>query len=463
MAVLSLDIGTTKICALAVDEDGGAILETLFSANAFLPSPHSYERIQDPDAIFRTAENMCAELIGKYAPIRCIGISGQMHGIVYTDSSGTALSPLYTWQDMRASLSYRDGMSYAGYLHKLNTGNIAAGYGLATHFYQLKLGLVPAGASSLCTIGDYIAMRLCSLKKPLMHSTNADSIGFFNISGSHFEYDALEAAGINPHILPAVTGANEILGKTKEGIPVCVAIGDNQASFLGSVRDSDKSVLVNVGTGSQLSLVQESISAPHGLETRPFFDRKLLLVGAALCGGRAYAILERFFQELFAMSSQPVPNDLYSLMDRSVLEVPRPDDPLTVKPLFAGTRKDPFIRGSIENISQHNFTPSNLIRGFLEGIADELHEMYRPVRDSIKNKYQYLILSGNGARKNIPLIGMLSEKFNLSVEMPRCREEAAYGAALFALTCTGHFTNVSEAQKLIQYQSVCSNTEASSN
>ena len=31
--------------------------------------------------------------------------------------------------------------------------------------------------------------------------------------------------------------------------------------------------------------------AGTGIETRPFFDGKYLAVGAALCGGRAYATL----------------------------------------------------------------------------------------------------------------------------------------------------------------------------
>lgn len=35
MVVVSLDIGTTKICAIAVDSDTGEVLEVLSGANAF--------------------------------------------------------------------------------------------------------------------------------------------------------------------------------------------------------------------------------------------------------------------------------------------------------------------------------------------------------------------------------------------------------------------------------------------
>ena len=46
--------------------------------------------------------------------IAVIGITGQMHGIVYTDCNGMAISPLYTWQDGRGNLPYGDTTYEAG-------------------------------------------------------------------------------------------------------------------------------------------------------------------------------------------------------------------------------------------------------------------------------------------------------------------------------------------------------------
>ena len=37
--------------------------------------------------------------MGTGKTITSIGITGQMHGILYVDESGRGLSPLYTWQD----------------------------------------------------------------------------------------------------------------------------------------------------------------------------------------------------------------------------------------------------------------------------------------------------------------------------------------------------------------------------
>ena len=66
---------------------------------------------------------------------------------------------------------------------------------------------------------------------------------------------------MDPGILPEVTREHRIVGRLKESAGegnqsgtcvVSVALGDNQASFLGSVGPEER-LLLNVGTGSQIS------------------------------------------------------------------------------------------------------------------------------------------------------------------------------------------------------------------
>ena len=61
------------------------------------------------------------------------------------------------------------------------------------------------------------------------------SWGCYNLKEKEFEYEALEKAGVEVSYLPQVSKDFFIAGETKEGIPVMGAIGDNQASFRGSV------------------------------------------------------------------------------------------------------------------------------------------------------------------------------------------------------------------------------------
>ena len=44
------------------------------------------------------------QLLERYPQTASIGLTGQMHGIVYLDREGRCISPLYTWQDGRGNL-----------------------------------------------------------------------------------------------------------------------------------------------------------------------------------------------------------------------------------------------------------------------------------------------------------------------------------------------------------------------
>ena len=450
MAVLSLDLGTTKICALVMDEESGVIVETRYASSVFLPADHSWDRRQDPEQIFAVVGELVSELMKTYRTFRCIGISNQMHGILYIDSAGRALSPLYTWQDLSASLVMENGESYAAFLAKFSPGPIAPGYGLATCFYHRCSGQIPPGAVKLCSIGDYIGMRLCNSALPVMHATNAGGMGFFDLRHFCFDEKSMELAGLDPSLLPRTVSGGEVLGNFSGSIPVCVAIGDNQASFLGSVQDSEGSIAINIGTGSQISLVSSRPESSGPLEVRPFFEGRFLLVGASLCGGRAYTILEKFFRQVLSMAGSAAEHSLYDAMD--ALAEQTNESVLRVDTLFAGSRLDPSVRGSIQNISEDNFTPANLVTGFLNGIIQELYSLYLPHKDKEGPGRQRLVGAGNGIRKGRPLKRLLSEKFGMPLEIPLYQEEAAYGAALFALTCIGYFENTAQAQRLVRYE-----------
>lgn len=429
MKILGIDIGTTSICGVVVDSDSGEIIKSLTKPNeAFLKSEKPYEIIQNPEIIMQSVYDILGELNAENAS--AIGFSGQMHGIVYTDENGKAASPLFTWQDQRAAAEYKDGKSYAQIL------GCFTGYGLATDFYNEVNGLIPENAAYLCTIADYAAMQLCGLKKPLVHITNAASLGCFDIIKNCFTVD-------NPR-LPAVTAEFKAVGEYK-GIPVCVALGDNQASFIGSVSDAENA-LINVGTGSQISWLTDKLVSSNGVENRPFDGKRYLAAGCALCGGRAFAMLERLFREIASLASGKETESLYSQIDKLLEE--KIETTLSADCRFCGTRNDPSIRGSISNISENNFTAADIAFAVLNGMSSELYEMYK----NGGQKAGMLVCSGNGMRKNAALRRITSEMFGCDIKIPLYAEEASYGAALAAAVACGCFENISDACKVIKYR-----------
>lgn len=426
-----IDIGTTSICALARDaEIGKVLLSRTRSNHSVIASEEAFARLQDPDAILSTAMSLLEELIEGCGEPASIGITGQMHGILYLDPAGNAVSPLYTWQDARGAEERSEGENYIAYLRRVTGYPVSAGYGLVTHFYQLEHNAVPSCASKICTIHDYLAMKLAGRQTPIVHTSDAASLGFYNLERDAFDLEALRSVGIDPAILPDVTGEDRApIGFYLGKIPILPAIGDNQASFLGTAGSEGGTLLVNVGTGSQVSMIAPLCKTVPGIECRPFPGNRHLLVGSSLCGGRAYAVLEKFFREVANMCGADI-SSAYPFMDRLMAEI-SPEQTLTVSTLFDGTRENPEIRGSINGISVTNLNPAALMDGFLRGIAEELYTLYR---DMGAGKIVRMVGAGNGLRLNPALCKIISERFGMPLELSEAKEEAALGAAIFALS-----------------------------
>lgn len=432
---LGVDIGTTGICAVALD---CATRQTLYTAHcpndAFVVTDRDWEKIQDPQRILSAVKKLIDEVLTELNCLpTAVGVTGQMHGILYLNADGKSISPLYTWQDGRGTQKLADGKSTVETVMETAGLKVYSGYGLVTHIYNLKQGLVPADAVCVCTVHDWIAMWLAGLKRPVMHASDAASLGFYDTARNVFDTDSLQRLGVDVSILPRVSERSEVLGYYADTVPVRIAIGDNQASFLGAVGQRGEDVLlINVGTGSQVSIVGSLTESKNGIECRPFVDGKCLLVGSSLCGGRAYALLEKLFCEIANLCGAQIAS-AYPFMDRVMEQMGERKTELTVSTLFDGTREEPTLRGSITGISVENLHAVDLMSGFLQGIADELHRFYLQMRESgVCPEARMMIGAGNGLRYNPTLCRAMERVFGLPLELSSVSEEAAVGAASFA-------------------------------
>ena len=429
MKALGIDVGTTSV-SFAVFSEGTGVLETRSFPNKTLVSSESWARLQSPSDVLTEIHVQLDRLLSCHPDIRAIGVTGQMHGIVYLDAIGEPVSPLYTWQDGRGDLPYDGAASWAQHLSQTTTYPLSTGYGMVTHFYNLRHGLVPENAAYLCCIGDYIAMKLAGLSAPLMEPSNAAGIGLYKLQEGCFDAEALRQAGIDGKILPQII-KRPLLGTGALGVPVYAAIGDNQAAFWGAVGKRQDTLSINVGTGSQIAVYSREYLAVPGLETRPFPGGGWLLVGAALCGGRSYALLESFFRQTVKMVTG-LDACVYDAMNRALDEAGAIEDvPLAVT-TFQGTRQDPALRGSISGIGTDNFTPIHFMHSVLHGMARELRNMYDLYTAATGDNKASLVGSGNGLRKNPHLLHALEDVFERPVCLSPWAEEAACGAALYA-------------------------------
>ncbi len=426
MKAIGIDIGIENIYGILIDAKTGVVEKSVsFSNTSSLHYRQSFQQIQEVSMISNIVDEIlkCIPLEG----VSAIGLTGQMHGMLYVDKKGNPASSLYTWRDGRGELPYKN-TTYAKYLGSYS------GYGNVTDFYNRENGLRPEKAVTYCTIADFIAMKLCGLKEPYIHDSNAASFGNYNIESMTFDYD------YNPKITKGYT----IIGEYK-GIPVSVAIGDNQASVFSTLIDEDD-VLVNVGTESMVSVISDTPAVSSEHEIRPYFDNKYLIVGTSLGGGRIYTLLKDFYKAIVQNFTEVSDDEIYSYMNSTPINF---EHTLMVDSRFAGTRQHPELTGNIKNIKFDNFAPENLTSSLLDALSGELYCFYR----HIETKRGGLIGAGNGIRKNPALVKYLENRFKTIMKIPVHIEEAAFGAALYALISAGVFKNAEEAQKIVKFRS----------
>lgn len=450
MKSIGIDIGTTTICGILFDDETNTILETkTLSNNSMLPSNHSYETLQDPIKILSICNEILSNFYDHYTSIGSIGVTGQMHGILYIDADGNPTTPLYTWQDQRGNLPYVDHMTYTEYIHHKTNEIVATGFGMVTYFYHHTHNLIPKTSTTFCTIPDFIAMKLARQTTPFLHSSMATSLGLYSLTKQQFNQNAIENLNLNSSFLPMISQHECILGTTTTGIPVSIALGDNQASFFGSV-DQKSNLLVNVGTGSQISIFYEQLPPKSPLEPRPYIGNTYLLTGSSLCGGYAYSLLKNFLEETLQAFGQTTTNSLYEQMIQLASSAYYESNKLIVDTRFSGTRHNPLLTGSITNITPSTFHPKHLILGTLQGICNELYEYYQHSKVSTNNTS--FVGSGNGIRKNPLLQQIFSDTFQMDLKIPMYSEEAAFGSALFSIYCSKNFTSFHKIQEYIRYK-----------
>ena len=468
MRYLGLDMGTTTITAVVLDVGNGKVVTVQSVANGCEVTSVEDRRTGrsewDAEGMFLLSLKVMKDAVEIAGPVEGIGVTGQMHGMLVVDKKGDPIGPFVGWQDRRGMDNFGD-TTVVGHMQDIAREMDVfergcrphPGYLGTTLFWLAQKGGLPEGAMA-SFLPDWIVAKLTDTR-PVTDATNAAGSGLYDTVDGVWREDLIEQLGLGIDLLPEVVKSGSRLGDVVSdvagflsGMPVCVACGDNQASFAGSVGDYAGSVLVNIGTGGQVSAYVSEVGGTAELEARPFMDGGFLLVGAGLVGGRSYAWLRDFFREIGqAFYSGEGNEDLYDVMNRLAVNVPKGSDGLICEPLFTGTRREPDRRGIWSGVGTANFTPGHMARALMEGLAEQFVSLYSEMDLMGVGGRTTLVGAGNGIRKNVLLREILEDCFGMTMRVPKHTEEAAFGAALMSAASDGAFKDVKEAGKVVQY------------
>lgn len=239
---LGIDLGTSSVKAVLTDERGTVVSRA--SCSYPIETPRQTWSETDPERWWAgVATAVRTVTAGSSGPVRGIGLSGQMHGVV-VDETGRALRPAITWADSRAvdQLSrYRDlpaqvrtrlanpwtpGM--AGPLLAWLKDNEPATYRKTRWALQPK---------------DWVRGRLTGLMAA--EPSDASATPLYDVISDGWDVEAVVALGLDPALLPPLlkhsgAPAGALLDAAAQGLgltsetPVAAGAADSAAAVFAS-------------------------------------------------------------------------------------------------------------------------------------------------------------------------------------------------------------------------------------
>ncbi|XP_056662913.1 sedoheptulokinase [Monodelphis domestica] len=458
--VLGIDLGTSSVKAVLLDAGRrrGPPVATASASRAtradVTPSPEAglQGREQDVGRIVQ-AVGECLEALPAWQrrQVLRVGVSGQMHGVVFWQGGQAAtwtekgvlepqnVSRLITWQDGRCSPDF-----LASLPPPESHLSLATGFGSASIFWLLRHSPeFLESYSAAGTVQDYLVAALCGLRRPLMSEHNAASWGYFNTESRSWNSRLLEEAGFPTRLLPDVAEAGALAGRTTHvwfGIPagteVGVALGDLQCSvFSCATRKTD--AVLNISTSVQLAAPM-----PRGFKPAaspdpaapvahfPYFGGTYLAVAASLNGGNVLATFVATLAHWMAELGSEVPESLvYPRMIRAALA--QADTQLSIRPTLLGERHLPGELASVSGIGPGRLSLGHVTRALCRGVVDNVLRML-PGRRLAEWGVERLVGSGSALARNEVLRQEVERAFPLPVCYGR-DVDAAGGAALLML------------------------------
>lgn len=443
MTFLGIDLGTSGIRLLLVDEDGLPIGSTERSYHASHPHPGWSE--QDPSDWIAALEDSVAELRDNYpqfAALRGIGVAGHMHGATLLDNSGRVLRPCILWNDTRshaqaARLDAKDQV-------RAISGNIVFPGFTAPKlewvrenepgiFAKIAKVLLPASYINYYLTGEYVADM-------------SDSAGtsWLDVGNRAWSDRLLDAGNMRQEQMPRlVEGTDEagslrpaLLDKWGLGRPVSVAggAGDNAAAACGIGAQNEGQGFVSLGTSGVL------LSARDGYHPAP---ETALHTFCHAIPGRWYqmGVMLSATESLnwLARITGQNPTELTSKLDGNL----RKPGPVRYLPYLAGERtphNDADIRGSFTGLATET-NREDLTRAVLEGVAFGLRDSFEALL-ATNAKLDQLIAIGGGSASRY-WIRLIATILGAPLSLPKSGEfGAALGAArLGIIAATGLATD----------------------
>ena len=389
---LGIDLGTSELKAVLLDGSGTVIAQAGAALSIARPQPGWSE--QNPEDWWRA----CVAVLHKlkhdtpaaYARIRCLGLSGQMHGAVLVDRSDACIRPAILWNDSRAiaesAALASNYPSFAGI-----TGSLPMAGFTAPKLMWLREHEPEIFSAADCVLSpkDYLRLRLTGDR--ITDVSDASGTLWLDVAKRRWFDPIIHATGLETRQLPKLVEGSDAAGQLSTAVAAMLGIdagtvvagggGDNPASGVGIGAVDAGQSFITLGTSAAVVSITDRMigNAAAGVHSYCHaLPGRWYAMGAILSGASCLKWITRIL-------SQPSEQALVNLVSVSLpADRPAPRSAPLFLPYLSGERtphNDPLARGGFLNLA-HDTSPAMLGYAVLEGVGFALRDAMKSVESS---------------------------------------------------------------------------------
>jgi xylulokinase len=436
-AAFGIDVGTTGVKGVAIDEAGSVLKVTEAGYPFSTPAPGWVE--QDPEQWWRATDSVLAELHAAAGAPSGIGLSGQMHGLVALDSADRVLRPAILWNDQRTAAQCEEIERTIGLERLVQlTGNRAIPGFTAPKMLWMREHEPDlwARVKRVMLPKDYVRLRLCGTAATDV--SDASGTLLLDVGARTWSAAVLEALELDAGLLPEVLESGAVSGTTAGGIPVAAGAGDQAAGALGVGVAGPGPLSIVLGTsGVVFAASDEFRHDPEG--------RLHAFCHAKPCTWHVMAVMLSAAGSLQWARDTLAPEASFDELLASAASWPAGVEGLIFLPYLAGERTphvDPDARAAFAGMGLRHDRGA-LVRAVLEGVAFGLRDCLDLI-SGLGIEASLGRVSGGGAQSRLWL-EIVASALELPLEQVAVNEGAAFGAALLGGVAAGIWEDVDAA------------------
>lgn len=449
--VIGIDLGTSAVKALLMDEQGGIVDEAIKSYPLIHEKP-SYSEQNPNDWVTGTKEviqDIVQRFTGGISTIVGISYSGQMHGLVLLDKNNEVLRPAILWNDTRTTEQCAKITECVGQenLLKITKNNALEGFTLPKILWVKEYEPeVYNAVKTFLLPKDYVRFMMTGT----LHIDYSDAAGtlLLDIEKNEWSQKIATAVDIDLAICPPLVSSTTEVGQLTEefakstGLTTATKIyaggADNACGAIGSGIVAAGKTMVSIGTSGVLLSYEESKLKDFEGKVHYFnhaMEDAYYTMGVTLSAGHSL----RWFKEKF------VEEKSYDELMEGVNTIAPGSNGLLFTPYIVGERTpyaDSIIRGSYIGIDVAH-TKLHFVKAVLEGIVFSLRDSLEIFRSSGKEITE--IVSIGGGAKNPTWLQIQADIFNATVYKLKNEQGPSIGACMIAAVGANIYANFKEA------------------